>query len=390
MENFTKDIVAALAQKQDISEVFRIHLEAAVNELMQNELSSYLGYEPYDRSGFNSGNSRNGQYYRTFKTRYGELNLAVPRDRQGLFKTKTLPSYQRQSDILEDTIIHLYQKGITTTEIAELIKKMYGQYYTKQTISNLTKAVDKQVTAFKERQLASKYAVVYLDATYIPLKRGTVSKEAVYLAIGIQPNGHKDVIGYTIAPTESTTVWKELLISLKQHGLKQVLLFVTDGLNGLSEAIMEIFPDSKYQQCLVHISRKISSHVRIKDRHEIMQDFKEIHNADNLTEGQRKMDEFINKWAPKYRKLMNSLSVNPNLLTWLMFPRPIRASIYSTNLIESFNKKLKRNIKKREQFPNEESLERNLVSVIFDYNSKFGIRSHKGFKSIEDTLESMF
>ncbi len=390
MNQFTKDIVAALANKQDLDTIFRNHLQSAINELLQGELSAYLGYERYSRDGFNSGDSRNGSYLRSFKTKYGELQLTIPRDRNGEFTNHTLPAYQRQTDALEQTVIQLYQKGITTSEIADLIEKMYGAYYTPQTISNLTQVVDEQVHAFKQRPLAERYAVIYLDATYLPLRRDTVAKEAVHIAIGIQPNGHKEVLTYKIAPTESSSIWSEVLMDLKQRGIQQTLLFVADGLVGLDQIVGQFYPEAKIQQCLVHVSRNISHYVRVSDRQAVMNDFKLIHQATNMEAAKRSLAGFIECWEKRYPRITNKLKRQPNLLTCFNFPTAIRASIYSTNLIESFNKKLKRQTKKREQFPNEESLERTLVSVIMDYNNKFDQRVHKGFNQVEDTLDSMF
>ena len=158
MNELTTEIIAALAQKQDLDEVFRRHLEIAVNQLLQTELAAFLGYERYSYAGINTGNNRNGSYERSFDTKYGQLNLTIPRDRNGIFENHTLPAYGRHSDSLETTVIQLYTKGITTAEIAELIEKMYGAHYSKSTVSNMTKAVDEQVQAFQQRRLASQYA----------------------------------------------------------------------------------------------------------------------------------------------------------------------------------------------------------------------------------------
>ncbi|MDT2785553.1 transposase, partial [Enterococcus asini] len=201
MTNFTTEIMQTLLNKGDLDELFRDHLERAINSLLQAELTAFLDYEKYDRNGFNSGNSRNGNYSRTFKTEYGELNLTIPRDRNGEFSQQTLPAYKRTNDSLETTVIQLFQKGITMAEISELIEKMYGHHYTPQTISNMSKLVSEDVLAFKERTLEASYSVIFMDATHIPLKRQTVSKEAVYITIGIRLDGTKEVLGFTIAPT---------------------------------------------------------------------------------------------------------------------------------------------------------------------------------------------
>lgn len=389
MPNFTTEIMETLINKGDLDELFRCHLELAVNSLLQAELTAFLDYEKYDRAGFNSGNSRNGNYSRSFRTEYGELNLVIPRDRNGKFSQQTLPAYKRTNDSLETTIIQLFQKGITMSEISELIEKMYGHHYTPQTISNMTKIVSEDIIAFKERSLESRYSVIFMDATHIPLKRQTVSKEAVYIVIGIRLDGTKEVLGFSLAPTESAYVWKEILQDLKDRGLKEVLLVVTDGLSGINDSIHSVYPNAQFQQCCVHISRNIAHKVRVSDRQEICSDFKLVYQASSKEEANNQIRFMIDKWKKQYPRVVKLL-MNPAILTFYNFPPSIRRTIYSTNLIEGFNKQLKKYTKRKEQFPNEESLERFLVSQFKNYNQKFLCRVHKGFKEIHDTLESMF
>ena len=389
MPNFTTEIMETLINKGDLDELFRCHLELAVNSLLQAELTAFLDYEKYDRAGFNSGNSRNGNYSRSFRTEYGELNLVIPRDRNGKFSQQTLPAYKRTNDSLENTIIQLFQKGITMSEISELIEKMYGHHYTPQTISNMTKIVSEDIIAFKERSLESRYSVIFMDATHIPLKRQTVSKEAVYIVIGIRLDGTKELLGFSLAPTESAYVWKEILQDLKDRGLKEVLLVVTDGLSGINDSIHSVYPNAQFQQCCVHISRNIAHKVRVSDRQEICSDFKLVYQASSKEEANNQIRFMIDKWKKQYPRVVKLL-MNPAILTFYNFPPSIRRTIYSTNLIEGFNKQLKKYTKRKEQFPNEESLERFLVSQFNNYNQKFLCRVHKGFKEIHDTLESMF
>ena len=389
MTNFTTEIMETLINKGDLDDLFCRHLELAINSLLQAELTAFLDYEKYDRAGFNSGNSRNGNYSRSFKTEYGELNLVIPRDRNGEFSQQTLPAYKRTNDTLETTIIQLFQKGITMSEISDLIERMYGHYYTPQTISNMSKIVSEDVLAFKEKTLEAKYSVIFMDATHIPVKRKTVSKEAIYIVIGIRLDGTKEVLGFTIAPTESAYVWKEILQDLKDRGLEEVLLVVTDGLSGIDDSIHSIYPNAQFQQCCVHISRNIAHKVRVKDRKEICDDFKTIYQASSKEEASEQVAFMVEKWRKQYPRVVK-LIMNPAILTFYNFPPSIRRTIYSTNLIEGFNKQLKKYTKRKEQFPNEESLERFLVSQFNEYNQKFLGRVHKGFKDIEDTLESMF
>jgi transposase-like protein len=390
LNNFTTDIVEALVKKEDITEVFRQHLEAALNKLLENELTAFLDYEKYDRAGFHSGNSRNGTYSRTLHTEYGDLTILIPRDRNGEFKQQTIAPYKRVNDTLESFVVHMYRKGVTTAEIADLLERMYGHHYTPQTISNLTKVMSEQVEAFQHRTLASRYVCVYLDATYIALKRDTVAKEAVYIAVGIREDGSKEVLGYTIAPTESATVWKELLNDFKARGTEEVLLFISDGLKGIKDAILSVYPDAKYQTCCVHLQRNMAHKVRVADRTEICEDFKAVYRADSLELGQKALQDFVDKWKTKYPKVTQSLEQNPDIFTFYSFPKSIWRSIYSTNLIESFNKQIKKYTKRKEQFPSEESLERFLVTQFDAYNQRFITRCHIGFDLASAELTAMF
>ena len=390
MNQFTTDIMQALVKKEDITEVFRLHLETAVNTLLKTELTAFLDYEKYDRLGFNSGNSRNGAYSRTLHTEYGDLEVTIPRDRNGEFKQQTVAPYKRSNDTLESFVIHMFQKGVTMSEISDLLEKMYGHHYTPQTISNMTKAMSEQVEAFKTRPLDSRYVCVYLDATYIALKRDTVSKEAVYIAVGIREDGSKEVLTYTIAPTESAFVWKELLEDIKSRGAEEILLFISDGLKGITDRIFEVFPNSRYQSCCVHLSRNIAHKVRVTDRLEICEDFKSVYRSENREMGEKALEDFVKKWTSAYPKVTKSLMENPYIFTFYSFPKSIWRSIYSTNLIESFNKQIKKYSKRKEQFPNEESLERFLVSQFDIYNQKFSTRCHLGFDQARAELAAMF
>lgn len=390
MNHFTTDLVQALVAKQDITEVFRTHLESAMNHLLETELSVFLDYEKYDRAGINSGNSRNGAYVRTLHTEYGDLKLNMPRDRNGEFKQQTVMPYKRSNDTLESFVIHMFQKGVTMSEIADLIEKMYGHHYTPQTVSNMTRVMTEHVDAFMKRPLSARYVCVYMDATYVPVKRETVAKEAVYIAVGIREDGSKEVISYAIAPNESTYVWNELLQDMRTRGTQEVLLFISDGLAGMASAIAEVYPKAKYQACLVHVARNIAHKVRVADRADICADFKAVYRAEHETQAREALEAFMTKWKTSYPKVVRSLQENPYLFTFYSFPKAIWRSIYSTNLIESFNKQIKKYTKRKEQFPHEEALEKFLVSQFENYNQRFTTRCHLGFDQARGELETLF
>lgn len=383
-------LLSALLNNESVDEVFRLELEAATNEILTTEITAFLNYEKYSVAGYNSGNSRNGYYERTIHSRFGDLNIRIPRDRNGEFSQQTVPAYQRNTDALETTVIQLYKKGITTREIADLIEKMYGHHYSPATVSNITKAVQEQVTAFHQRSISPKYAIVYGDATYLSVRRDSVSKEALHILIGITHEGEKEVLDYTLYPSESADNYREMLLSLQLRGLQQVLLFVTDGLNGFKNACLEVFPKAKHQSCWTHVARNVMKHVRAKDKSKVMDDLKPVYRAETMEKAEELLFAFTEKYTVVYPKAVKVLIDNNSLFTFYNFPQQIRSSIYTTNLIEGFNKNLKRGTKRKEQFPNEDSLERYVCSFCSDYNHRFGTRIHKGFAQASAELNEFF
>ena len=391
MNDFTKDMANALFNQDKINDLFRQKLQQAVNDLLESELTAFLGYNPYERDGWNTGNSRNGAYYRKVDTQFGQIEIKVPRDRNGEFHQHTMPDYKRHTDVLEQTVIKLYSKGVTTREIADLIEKMYGGYYSPAMVSNISKEMIPKVEAYHQRHLSDKFFCVYLDATYIPLKRVTYEREAVYIAIGIKPNGHKEVIDYCIAPTENIEIWSEMLKGFKSRGLEQVELFLSDGVVGMKEAICQSYPKAHFQRCLVHVMRNISAKMLFDDRQKALDEFKQIHTQSNKEMAVQVLHEFYQNWEKTYKNVVRDLrQVEPDLLTFYNYPPAIRASIYSTNMIESFNNRLKRKTNPKTEFPTEQSLDTFIGVQAMDYNDRYFNRIHKEFGQVRDTLESYF
>ena len=388
MNDFTKDMANALFNQDKINDLFRQKLQQAVNDLLESELTAFLGYNPYERDGWNTGNSRNGAYYRKVDTQFGQIEIKVPRDRNGEFHQHTMPDYKRHTDVLEQTVIKLYSKGVTTREIADLIEKMYGGYYSPAMVSNISKEMIPKVEAYHQRHLSDKFFCVYLD---IPLKRVTYEREAVYIAIGIKPNGHKEVIDYCIAPTENIEIWSEMLKGFKSRGLEQVELFLSDGVVGMKEAICQSYPKAHFQRCLVHVMRNISAKMWVDDRQKALDEFEQIHTQSNKEMAVQVLHEFYQNWEKAYKNVVRDLrQVEPDLLTFYNYPPAIRASIYSTNMIESFNNRLKRKTKPKTEFPTEQSLDTFIGVQAMDYNDRYFNRIHKGFGQVRDTLESYF
>lgn len=391
MTDFNRECLNALFDKEKFDKFMRTQLEEGLNLLLESELTAFLGYNPYDRNGWNSGNSRNGSYFRQIKTQFGPIKVQVPRDRNGEFHQQTLPAYGQHTDALESTVIQLYSHGVTTREISELIEKMYGSYYSAGTVSNISKQVASQVESYHQRRLSDKFFCVYLDATYIPLRRDTYQREAVYIAVGIKPNGNKEIIDYRIAPVENLEVWSEMIAGFKERGLEQVELFLSDGFVGIKDMLKQYYPKSKFQRCLIHIMRNISQKVRVTDRAEILNAFKQVHKQTNQKEAETVLHAFYEAYGSKYSRMIKDLrKLEEDMLVFYQYPKQIRPSIYSTNMIESINRMIKRKTNPKSEFPSEESLDNFLGSQVIDYNDRNANRVHKGFGQVADTLESYF
>ena len=318
------------------------------------------------------------------------MNLKIPRDRIGGFINHTLAPYKRNTDDLETTIIELYKKGITTREISDIIEKMYGHYYTPQTVSNIAKAVEKQVTEFHSRKISARYACIFCDATYLNVRRDSVAKEALHVMLGITPEGEKEILDYALYPSESAANYQELLEGLKSRGMEQALLFITDGLKGLKEACLSVFPGAKHQSCWTHLSRNVMKYIRSKDKAQVMADLKTVYHAKDEEEALDRLHEFMEKYQSIYPRAVAILNDLGSLFTFYSFPEQIRRSIYTTNLIESLNKQLKRGTKRKEQFPNEDALDRYVCMQYSEYNQKQSLRVHLGFKQAGYELLEMF
>lgn len=391
MSELNTELMSALLKNESLDEVFRSHLETAMNELLKIELTEFLGYEKSSTLGYNTGNSRNGFYERDLDTSYGKLHIRVPRDRNGRFEQKLIPDYARRTDDLETTIITLYRKGITTREIADLIEKIYGHHYSPATMSNISKTVADQVKTFHSRSLSEKYVVIFMDATYLNIRRDSVAKEPLHVLIGITPDGTREVLDYALYPTESAENYEEMMASIKGRGVKQVLMFASDGLQGMHDAVKRQFPNADHQQCWVHISRTVARNIRNKDRKEILGDLKSVYRADSEADAKEALQAFLEKHGKQYPKLKGIFNrASESLFKFYRFPEAIRKGIYTTNIIERSNKGLKHKSKIKEQFPNEDALERFVCCYYSDLNRSYAERMQRGFQQASAEILTMF
>ncbi|TDO68813.1 transposase-like protein [Halanaerobium saccharolyticum] len=363
-----------------------------IEKLLKGELTEFLNYDKYDSAGKNSGNSRNGNYTRNFQTKYGVIeNLEVPRDRNNDFQTALFEPYKRRDDWLEQTVIQMYARGLSTRDIANLIEQMYGQKYSATSVSNLTDIAVKEIEQWKNRPLEKRYSVLFIDALSIKIRREHVGNESAYIIIGINEEGYREILDFYIGVTESATLWQEVLMNLKSRGVEQVLLGVMDGLPGLTDAFLKVYPKADVQRCVVHKVRNTLKKVKKKHTDEIVTDLKKIYKAPSREYAEQALNDLSSKWDKIYPHLAQSwFEDKDELFAFYKYPDSIQKSIYTTNWIERANKEIRKRLKTMNSLPNEKAAEKILYLKILDYNSKWSERRLKGFLATRENLIQLF
>lgn len=391
MDDFSKIIGDALASGETLESAVRTAAtkaaKEAVERFMESEMTAYLGYAKYDhRGGDNSGDSRNGRTQRTIATSFGPITVSVPRDRNGGFRTAAVEPYKRKTEVISSAILKLYSSGMTDGEMRVIIESLYDAKVSKSYVSSVTDAVLEDVAAFRKSPMPSDVFCLYLDSTYVPLRRGTVQKEAVNIAMAVTAEGERRVLGYSITPQESAEAYAELLASFKARGLERVAIVVSDGIPGMDGAIDSSYPGARRQRCFVHLLRNVCSKVRSADRGEVARDFMAVAKAEDGAAAAALLGGFNERWGSKYPKARQWASGLDNVLTFMDFPFEIRHLIYTNNPIESLNKQIKRELKKQIQFVTEEALEKRLVTMFLHYNMGLSTRKVRGWRIIVDLM----
>ena len=358
--------------------------QTLLHGLMKNEIIDYFA----DASNATEGNFRNGYYSRTLNTVYGPLTLRVPRDRIGQFKTEFFVPYKRTTDNICEMIQRLYVRGMTEREIVDEINDDFGTSLSRETVRTTVNKVLKDALDFNRRIIPNR-PIVFLDGTYVPIKRryeGTakVEKECVMVALGITEEGEKVVLGLYFAPNEGAWSWDDVLADLKSRGLYSVSLFVTDGLQGMPEAIHRNYPKAKHQLCLVHETRTICRDVRKSDRKAVSGDFKNVYSAKDRAEAESRLSDFESKWEKTYPNMVRKLRKQIDLFTFMDYPKLLWKSIYTSNAIEGFNSKLKRLTRKRILMNSEDNAVITNVSCCADYNKNAGKIRLRKFNDMSD------
>ena len=340
---------------------------------MQAEMTEHLGYEKNATAEKKTTNSRNGSYKKRLKGEFGSLDVTVPRDRDASFEPIILPKGQSRFTGFDDKIIAMYARGMTTRDIQAHLEEMYGVDVSPTLISQVTRAVQEEVTLWQNRPLDEVYPIVYLDAIRVKVRQdGRVINKAVYLAVGVNLDGLKEVLGMWTAETEGAKFWLQVVTELQNRGVKDIFIACVDGLKGFPEAIESVFPDTQIQLCLVHMVRHSLNYVSWKQRKAVATDLKAIYSAPTIEQAEIAMDEFAVKWDDTHPTISRSWRRNWERLTPLFsYPTDIRKAIYTTNAIESVNMSLRKVTKNRGSFPNDESMLKLLYLALQNIEKKW-------------------
>jgi putative transposase len=359
---------------EDLKDVFKMMVGEMLENGLDGELDDELGYSKYDYRNKEGTNSRNGYSKKTLKTSFGETEIKVPRDRDGEFEPQLVKKNQTTlTGDIEEKILSMYAKGMTTSDIESHIQEIYGLDCSDTTISRVTDKILPVVREWKSRPLEEIYAVVFMDAIHFHVRsEGQVVKKAVYIAIGIRMDGIKEVIGMWVGENESAKFWLSVMNGLKNRGLEDILIACVDGLSGFPAAIEAVYPKTEIQQCIIHQIRNTTKFVSYKDIKTLMADLKKVYAAVDEQTALSELDKFDEKWGGKYPKIAVSWRSNwGNLSTYFKYPQEVRTLIYTTNTIEGFNRQLRKVTKNKGVFPTDDSLLKMLYLAMVDITKRW-------------------
>ena len=342
----------------DIKDMLKDLLSGTIQTMLEAEIEHELGYAKHSMKDKATSNARNGHSKKTVRSEYGNLDLDIPRDRNAEFEPQIIPKYQREITGIEGQILSLYAKGMSNRDIEDHLNNLYGIDVSPSMISKITDKIIPEIREWQSRQLEDVYPIVFMDAIHYSVRKdGVVVKKAVYLAIGIDKEGRKEVLGFWIGENESSKYWLNVLNELKNRGVQDILIMSVDNLKGFSEAISSVFPKTEIQKCVVHQIRNSIRYISYKDAREFTSDLKEMYNAPILEQAEFKLDELEEKWGKKYMAVINSWRSNWNeLTTYFKYDTKIRKLIYTTNPIESLNRQLRKYTKTKSLYPTDEAL----------------------------------
>ena len=391
-ELFPKGFFKQFKTKENFQGYFNALFKQGIEEMLKIEMDEHLGYDKHEKVGYNSGNSRNGTFKKTiFTENVGEVKLDIPRDRNGEFMPIVIPKGERISSKIEDAILGMYSRGMTTSDITNQVSEIYGLDVSETTISNITNSIIAVAKEWQQRSLESVYFTVWMDGIVIKIREdGKVVNKCVFIVIGLTNEGKKEVLGFWIEKNESASFWMTVLTDLKARGVEDILIACTDNLKGFTQAIKGVFPNTITQLCIVHQIRNSCKFVVWSDLKEFCKDLKLIYTSINVKIALDELQKFKVKWGVKYKYAAQSWEENwDNLTGFFEFPLELRKLVYTTNTIENLNRGIRKYTKTKTQFPTEDAATKSIYLAIDNIQKNWSGTIH-GLKLIQQQFLTIF
>jgi len=372
-----EELIAQLSEhcktKDDLDGIMKMMWQSLLNQALDTEMNEHLGYKKHEAAGRGTDNRRNGRTSKTLKGELGPIEVETPRDRNSQFEPQIVPKHKRRFEGFDHKILALYAKGMTTRDVQQTLEELYEVEVSPALISQVTEAVQEEVRQWQARPLDEVYPIVYLDGIVVKVRvDGRITQQTIYLAVGINMQGKKELLGLWISQNEGAKFWLGVLTDLKNRGLKDIFVACVDGLKGFPDAIGTVFPQTQVQLCLVHLVRNALRYVSFKDRKAVAGDLKLIYRAATLDEAESALEEFAQTWDTKYPAISRSWKNHwENLIPFFEYPEEIRRVIYTTNAIESINSVIRKAIRNRKIFPSKESAVKIVYLAIREASKKW-------------------
>lgn len=365
------EILKQFSTGEELNDFLKSLQKRGIEKMLEGEFNHHLGYDKHQKS--KSDNARNGTSEKTIRSNFGESQIQVPRDRNGSFNPMIVPKRKNMIDGLENVIVSLYAKGMTNSDIEEQIREVYNFDISTSAISRITDAVTNDIIAWQNRPLEPVYLIVWMDGIVFKVREGSkVINKTVYIAVGLRRDGKKEVLGLWLGKNESAAFWMSVLTDMKARGVEDILITATDNLNGFTQTIKNVFPESATQICVVHQIRNSSKYVVWKDKKAFAADMKHIYNAPTEQAAKAALEDLASKWDGKYSYAIKSWRDNWDELTvFFEFPLEIRKIIYTTNLIENLNGKIRKYTKNKLSFPTDDAVKKSVYLALREATKKW-------------------
>jgi putative transposase len=379
MQNERQKLIKELAKEcvsvEDVHEKLRDLFKDTLQEIFEAEMDQHLGYTKHNNEGDNTGNSRNGYSKKTVKTRFGESEVQIPRDRNGDFDPKIVKKYETTSNQLEEQIIAMYAKGMSTRDIEDHMRDIYGIDVSAATVSKVTDKILPLIAEWQSRPLDRVYPIVFLDAIHFKVRKDNrIINKAAYSVMGINMDGMKDILGIWVGENESASFWLGICNDLRNRGVEDILIACKDGLSGFSEAISSVFPQTEIQLCVIHQIRNSLKYVAYKEQKELIADLKKVYRALTIEEAELGFEAFKEKWGKRHPIIIRSWEKNWDELTaYFKYPYEIRRIIYTTNTIEGYHRQLRKVTKTKTAYPSDESLKKIIYLATMEAAKKWSM-----------------